>query len=353
MRRGCCPPARRDDGRPQTGRRSPTVPHDRGGAMRWRRASRVFGIARIVLAALIYLLVMAWGVPLLWPYRDRPWVRVLLAFLTGGHLEERLQETGTLLSGNPRWSITIWTWGLSSGFCRLSAPLRRQPRLQGTWNRPSSRKGETAHEHSAARLSRALAGDCPGLSDPGGHQPERAWPDRGPANGGAGETRLAVASPLCRGGGAGDDVARLEGRPTEYLSGLHPCRLVGGPAGGALFPPAVVCPHADPHPPLYRLWRVAGPTRGIPRAEPGGGRHLRGGRVSAQQGGHHRCPPRGAGAGGCPGPGVDAAGHRAPPAPGGRPRRRPLWVAAVGADGDDRGRGAPGPPPLEPPVAAP
>ena len=65
--------------------------------MRWRRDSRVFGIALIFLAVVIYLVVMGWGVPLLWPYRDHPLVRVLFAFLTGGHLEELLQETGTPL----------------------------------------------------------------------------------------------------------------------------------------------------------------------------------------------------------------------------------------------------------------
>ena len=34
------------------------------------------------------------GIPLLWPYRDHPLVRVLSAFLTGGHLEELFQENG-------------------------------------------------------------------------------------------------------------------------------------------------------------------------------------------------------------------------------------------------------------------
>lgn len=65
--------------------------------MRWRRDSRVFGIALILVAVVIYILVMGWGFPLLWPYRDHPLVRVRLAFLSGGHLEELLQETGTWL----------------------------------------------------------------------------------------------------------------------------------------------------------------------------------------------------------------------------------------------------------------
>jgi hypothetical protein len=56
--------------------------------MRWVRGSRVMGILLILLAVVIYL-VMMWGVfPLLWPYRDVPLVRVLLALLSGGHLEE-------------------------------------------------------------------------------------------------------------------------------------------------------------------------------------------------------------------------------------------------------------------------
>jgi len=54
--------------------------------MRWRRDSRVFGITLIFLAVVIYLVVLGWGVRLLWPYRDHPLVRVLLAFLSGLHL---------------------------------------------------------------------------------------------------------------------------------------------------------------------------------------------------------------------------------------------------------------------------
>jgi hypothetical protein len=65
--------------------------------MRWLRDSRLLRIVLIVMAAVVYL-VMMWGVvPLLWPYRDRPLVWVLLAFLSGGHLEELFHETGTLL----------------------------------------------------------------------------------------------------------------------------------------------------------------------------------------------------------------------------------------------------------------
>jgi hypothetical protein len=65
--------------------------------MRWLRGSRVMGILLIFLAVVVYL-VMMWGVfPLLWPYRDHPLVRVLLALLSGGHLEELFQETGLFL----------------------------------------------------------------------------------------------------------------------------------------------------------------------------------------------------------------------------------------------------------------
>src|SRR2546427_12423706 len=124
------------------------------------------------------------------------------------------------------------------------------------------RRGDTTHAHGTTRLAITVAGACPGLSPPGSSQPERTWPDGRPANRGAGETRLAVARPLCRGGGAGEHVARPGRRPTEYLSGLHPRRLGGGPARGTLFPLAVVWHHADPHPPLYPLWRIAGPARG-------------------------------------------------------------------------------------------
>jgi hypothetical protein len=54
--------------------------------MRWWRDSRVFGITLIFLAVVIYLVVLGWGVRLLWPYWDHPLVRVLLAFLSGLHL---------------------------------------------------------------------------------------------------------------------------------------------------------------------------------------------------------------------------------------------------------------------------
>jgi hypothetical protein len=65
--------------------------------MRWLREPRVMAIRLIFLGVVVYL-VMIWGVmPLLWPYRDHPLVRVLLAFLSGGHLEELFQETGSSL----------------------------------------------------------------------------------------------------------------------------------------------------------------------------------------------------------------------------------------------------------------
>jgi hypothetical protein len=64
--------------------------------MRWLRDSRLLGILLIVTAAVVYLVM--WGViPLLWPYRNHPLVWMLLAFLSGGHLEELFHETGTLL----------------------------------------------------------------------------------------------------------------------------------------------------------------------------------------------------------------------------------------------------------------
>jgi hypothetical protein len=56
--------------------------------MQWLRDSRLLRIVLIVMAAVVYL-VLIWGMmPLLWPYRDHPLVWVLLAFLSGGHLEE-------------------------------------------------------------------------------------------------------------------------------------------------------------------------------------------------------------------------------------------------------------------------
>ena len=56
--------------------------------MRWLGESRLLGIMLMVMAVVVYLVLM-WGmIPLLWPYRDHPLVWVLLAFLSGGHLEE-------------------------------------------------------------------------------------------------------------------------------------------------------------------------------------------------------------------------------------------------------------------------
>jgi hypothetical protein len=64
--------------------------------MHWLREYRLLSIVLIVVAVVVYFLLM-WGmVPLLWPYRDHPLVGFLLAFLSGGHLEELLQETGSL-----------------------------------------------------------------------------------------------------------------------------------------------------------------------------------------------------------------------------------------------------------------
>jgi hypothetical protein len=65
--------------------------------MRWLREPRIMSILFIFLAMVIYLVMIRVVMPRLWPYRDHPLVRVLLAFLSGGHLEELFQETGSLL----------------------------------------------------------------------------------------------------------------------------------------------------------------------------------------------------------------------------------------------------------------
>jgi hypothetical protein len=70
--------------------------HGREDAMGWFRESRIRGVLLILVAVVIYMIM--WGmIPLLWPYRDHPLVWVLLAFLSGGHLEELFREIGTLL----------------------------------------------------------------------------------------------------------------------------------------------------------------------------------------------------------------------------------------------------------------
>jgi short subunit fatty acids transporter len=65
--------------------------------MRWLRDSRIMGVLLIFLAVVMYLVMIGEVIPLLWPYRDHPLVRVLFAFLSGGHLEELFHETGALL----------------------------------------------------------------------------------------------------------------------------------------------------------------------------------------------------------------------------------------------------------------
>ena len=65
--------------------------------MRWPREPRITGLLLTLVAVAIYLVIFGGVIPLLWPYRDRLLVRVLLAFLSGGHLEELFQETGILL----------------------------------------------------------------------------------------------------------------------------------------------------------------------------------------------------------------------------------------------------------------
>ena len=65
--------------------------------MRWLRGRHTMSVLLIVLALIVYVVVIWGGIPLLWPYRDHPLVRVLLAFLSGGHLEELFQETGAWL----------------------------------------------------------------------------------------------------------------------------------------------------------------------------------------------------------------------------------------------------------------
>lgn len=65
--------------------------------MRWLRERRVMGILLIFLALLVYVIMIGGILPLFWPYRDHPLVWELLAFLSGGHLEELFQEPGSWL----------------------------------------------------------------------------------------------------------------------------------------------------------------------------------------------------------------------------------------------------------------
>ena len=65
--------------------------------MRWLRDTRVLSVVLALLALLGYFVVYEVVFPLLWPYRDHPLMWLLLAFLSGGHLEELFHQPGTLL----------------------------------------------------------------------------------------------------------------------------------------------------------------------------------------------------------------------------------------------------------------
>jgi RsiW-degrading membrane proteinase PrsW (M82 family) len=56
--------------------------------MRWLRDTRVLSVVLVLLALIGYVVVYEVAFPLLWPHRDHPLVWFLLAFLSGGHLEE-------------------------------------------------------------------------------------------------------------------------------------------------------------------------------------------------------------------------------------------------------------------------
>jgi hypothetical protein len=81
----------------ETERGAHTIANEGERRMRWLRDFRVLGIVLAFLILASYFIILAWVFPLLWPYRDHPLVRVLLAFLSGGHLEELFQDPGGLL----------------------------------------------------------------------------------------------------------------------------------------------------------------------------------------------------------------------------------------------------------------
>jgi hypothetical protein len=65
--------------------------------MRWLRETPMLAVMLLLLALIGYVVVYGVVFPLLWPYRDHPLVWFVLALLSGGHLEEFLKETGSLL----------------------------------------------------------------------------------------------------------------------------------------------------------------------------------------------------------------------------------------------------------------
>ncbi len=65
--------------------------------MRWLRETPMPAVVLLLLALISYFVVYGVVFPLLWPYRDHSLVWFVLALLSGGYLEELLQETGSLL----------------------------------------------------------------------------------------------------------------------------------------------------------------------------------------------------------------------------------------------------------------
>jgi hypothetical protein len=67
-------------------------------SMRWLRDRPGRAFAPLLFLALLgYFVVYGMAFPLLWPYRDHPLVWLVLALLSGGHLEELSQEIGARL----------------------------------------------------------------------------------------------------------------------------------------------------------------------------------------------------------------------------------------------------------------
>jgi RsiW-degrading membrane proteinase PrsW (M82 family) len=64
--------------------------------MRWLRDTAMLAVV-LLLVLIGYFVVYGLAFPLLWPHRDHPLVWVVLALLSGGHLEELLHDTGALL----------------------------------------------------------------------------------------------------------------------------------------------------------------------------------------------------------------------------------------------------------------
>jgi hypothetical protein len=78
-------------------RPGPSYVDSKGPLRRWRCHPAVLSGVLVLLLLLGDVIIYGVVFPLLWPYRDQVLVWLLLAFLSGGHMEELFEQTGPRL----------------------------------------------------------------------------------------------------------------------------------------------------------------------------------------------------------------------------------------------------------------